>query len=100
MTDTWKKGGDAMDEVPIASDIRFFSLTERIGRLRYLAYGAGFGLLSVPVILLCYGIGLAVPAIGVLVAALAYIALLVFAWGLMVRRLHDIDMSGWWSLLA
>lgn len=83
-----------------ATDIAFFDLNSRIGRLRYLAYGVGIGLLSVPLLVLCYIIGLAVPAIGVALGAVAYIALIVFNWGFMVRRLHDIDKSGWWSLLA
>ena len=89
-----------MNDEPIASDIRFFSLTDRIGRLRYLAYGAAAGLVSIPVILICYGLSLAVPALAVLLGGLGYLAIIVFTFGLMVRRLHDIDMSGWWSLLA
>lgn len=83
-----------------SDEIRFFDLNSRIGRLRYLAYGLGIGLLSAVPLLLFYFIGLAAPAIGVALAGLTYIALVVFSWGFMVRRLHDIDMSGWWSLLA
>lgn len=89
-----------MNDEPVASEIRFFSLTERIGRLRYLAYGVGLGLLTLVPLVLCYLVALAVPFVGGALAVLAYIALIVFSWGLMVRRLHDMDKSGLWSLLA
>lgn len=31
---------------------------------------------------------------------LCSLALLLPSWGLMVRRLHDIDKSGWWAFLS
>ena len=30
---------------------------------------------------------------------LTYLALIIPSWSVIVRRLHDIDKSGWWSLL-
>src|ERR1700743_339695 len=89
-----------MNDEPVASDIRFFSLTERIGRLRYLAYGVGLGLLTLVPLLLCYVVALAVPFAGGALAVGTEIVLIVFSWGLLVRRLHDMDKPGWWSLLA
>ena len=84
---------------PVATEIRFFNLQSRIGRLRYLAYGLGLSLLAcIPAfiggMLLALSTGL-----GTLVLVLTYIAVLVLSIGFGVRRLHDLDKSGWWLLL-
>ena len=86
-------------EEPVATDIRFFDLNSRIGRLRYLAYGLGLGLLFIiPVFV--GGMLMAVSTVlGMAVLVLAYVAMLIFSLALGVRRLHDLDKSGWWLLL-
>jgi len=83
---------------------RFLSLSGRIGRLRYLAYGMGLMLLTYPVIFVIFALSgmLSGEAPGALVfvpLGVVYIALLVFSFGYMVRRLNDMDQSGWLSLL-
>ena len=82
-----------------ATEIRFFSLTSRIGRLRYIAYGMGLMLLAIVPALLCGFIMVIAPAIGWPLFAILEIGLWVMSVGFMVRRLHDMDKSGWWSLL-
>jgi uncharacterized membrane protein YhaH (DUF805 family)/Tfp pilus assembly protein PilE len=83
-----------------ATEIRFFSLTSRIGRLRYIAYGMGLTLLAIVPFTLAMILWMMSPGIGWPVFAIMEIALLVMTIGFMVRRLHDMDRSGWWSLLV
>lgn len=85
---------------------RVFSLVQRIGRLRYLCYNMLFAT-GIPFLL---GIVLAIvlPSFAEggsddLVVSIAtvvfYIPLLFISVVLMVRRLHDLNQSGWLSLL-
>lgn len=83
---------------------RFLSLSGRIGRLRYLAYCMGLSLLTYPVIFAIFAFsglfnGEAPGPLIFIPLALVYIALLVMTFGYMVRRLNDMDQSGWLSLL-
>ncbi len=80
-------------------DIRFFSPSIRIGRLRYLAHGFLFAIAFYAI--LAAGLGLAIGVSGffwVLVAA-AYIGFVVVTVILLIQRLHDLNHSGWLSLL-
>ncbi|HEX7964688.1 MAG TPA: pilin [Gammaproteobacteria bacterium] len=83
-----------------AGDIRYFDASSRIGRVRYLAYPWGVILLALPVGILA-GILFAVKL--AVVGVLILICLEIFALGMsgvfIVRRLHDMDKSGWWSLI-
>ena len=83
---------------------KFFSLTQRIGRLRYFTYTL-FGMIGCAVaLILIYLLALLLPAdTGRLVSTLAFILvknlvipLIVFV--LTIRRLHDFDYNGWWAL--
>ncbi len=87
-----ESSGDSFQEV------RIWSASGRIGRLRYLAYTTAGSLL----IGLLAGIATAVlgPTLGGTVALLAYIPLLVFAVMTMIQRSHDMDWSGWMCLLG
>ena len=40
----------------------------------------------------------AVPILGVIVLVIPYLVMAVLGWILSIRRFHDIDASGWWSL--
>lgn len=78
-----------------------FALTGRIGRLRYLAYSTGGGYL---LLVLLWSVSGAVFALGARYLAaglfgLAGVAFAVYMFRLVVRRLHDLDYSGWFSLL-
>lgn len=76
--------------------VKVFSVSGRIGRARYIAYGIGFYIL--------FGIiaGLLTAALGSVGGALmvvAWVALVVIAFMLTIQRCHDFNMSGWLSLL-
>lgn len=87
-----------MDE-GVASEVRFFHLSSRIGRLRYFAYSVVMSYASMPfyvtgtVLMLrhSYLTGLSL----VLVADIFFIPIQIT---FLIRRLHDLDRSGWWCL--
>ena len=76
--------------------VKLFSVSGRIGRARYIAYGFGlyftFGLVA--------GIaGAALGDAGIVVLALGWVALIVLGFMLTIQRCHDFNTSGWLSLL-
>lgn len=76
--------------------VKLFSVSGRIGRARYIAYGFGlyfiFGVVA--------GIaGAALGNAGVVVLGIAWIALIVLGFMLTIQRCHDFNTSGWLSLL-
>ena len=86
------------DEVGV---INFFSPSSRIGRLRMLTHTLviylGFGIIAAIV-----GGALATSGmvlLGFLIAVM-YIGLIVILWIIMIQRLHDLNRSGWYSLLS
>jgi uncharacterized membrane protein YhaH (DUF805 family) len=90
---------------------KFISLSGRIGRMRYFVYATGLTMLFYLVVGVVAAI--LVPAfasggegaMGMVaivlstVALAAFVGMLVMTWGYMVRRLNDINLSGWMSLL-
>lgn len=81
-----------------------FSPKGRFGRLSYLAWGMVVGIVSW-VAMLVFGGGMAamenaggLMAMGPLMLILQLV-IMVFAFIFAIRRLHDFDASGWWSLL-
>jgi len=84
---------DAGDQV---QEVKVFSVSGRIGRARYLAYGVGFYILFG---MLAGGLGAVLGAAGVVVMVLAWIGLVVMAFMLTIQRCHDFNTSGWLSLL-
>lgn len=84
---------------------KIFSLSGRIGRLRYLAYAMASYLLLLPGAIVVAignatgGEGSIITMAGLALLALGYIALIVFVFALAKRRLNDMDKSGWFSLL-
>ncbi len=90
--------------------VRFFSTSQRIGRVRYLAYSAVSSIIlgvlvtllagSEVLTLLAAGEGQAgFPVFSVVALVLYYLATIVISIILGVRRLHDLDKSGWFWLL-
>lgn len=77
--------------------VRVFSMSGRIGRARYIAYGFGFyvlfGLIG-GVVAVMFGM------VGTVVTLLAWIALAVIGFMLTIQRCHDFNASGWLSLLV
>ena len=80
-----------------------FSLHGRIGRMRYVAYLIGGTLLAMlAAIALLIPISLASKnsVLTTLVPLLSSLAMLVVTFVLAIRRLHDINLSGWLSILT
>ncbi len=85
---------------------RFFSLSDRIGRIRYLVYIlsalTSCGLLLILVYIAAYllpaGLGKLVSTTSYIMVKSVIFPLIVFVMS--IRRLHDFDLSGWWSLLV
>ncbi|MES2742250.1 MAG: DUF805 domain-containing protein [Pseudomonadota bacterium] len=79
---------------------KFFALEGRIGRLRYLSYSTG-----VSVLLLVVGMVLAL-LLSMITPMLGFAALMlclpagIALVAIIVRRLHDLDRSGWWAVLS
>lgn len=80
-------------------EINFFSPKTRIGRLRYLAHS--FLFMLVFYLLLAVGMGLAFAVSGFFwsIVAISYIGIIVVSVIVMIQRLHDLNKSGWFSLL-
>lgn len=88
---------------------KFFSVNGRIGRVRYIAYSMGAGLLMLPLMFLLLGGigafsvvgGLAAGAGASVLGMLAFYALS-FAVSIILarRRLHDMNKTGWLSVLV
>ncbi len=90
---------------------QFLSLSGRIGRMRYFVYATGLSILFYLVV----GVAAAIlvpafaagseGAMGIVAIVLsmvglaAFIGMMIISWGYMVRRLNDINASGWLSLL-
>ncbi len=76
-----------------------WAMSGRIGRVRYLAYAIGLPI----AIIMGAGVVAALAqmhAIGMALASLLYIAAIFISFLMAVRRLNDLNQSGWWSLLS
>ena len=78
-------------------EIRMWSASGRVGRLRYLAYTTGASLLAGCAAAVLGG---ALGGLGMIVALLCYVAAVVFSVMIAIQRSHDMDWSGWTVLLA
>lgn len=92
--------GQLTDDNQGFGEIKFFSSDTRIGRLRYLAHG--FLMMLAALVVLGVGAGLAVGVSEIfwVIFAAGYLAIIVFSFMLMIQRLHDLNHTGWMSLLA
>ncbi len=86
--------------------MEFFNASQRIGRIRYLAYSFGLQL----IFMIVFGIIFAVlgvssieggggGVVGIIFMALSYIVMFAISCIIAVRRLHDLDQSGWLCLV-
>ncbi|HEX7219712.1 MAG TPA: DUF805 domain-containing protein [Burkholderiales bacterium] len=76
--------------------VKVFSVSGRIGRARYIAYGMGFYILFGA---LAAGLSMALGAVGAALMMVGWVALVVIGFMLTIQRCHDFNMSGWLSLL-
>jgi len=79
-------------------EVKIWSASGRIGRLRYMAYGTGGWLVAG----LVFGIFAAIldQSLAMLLAGVLYIAALVLSIFAAIQRSHDMDWSGWTVLLT
>ena len=84
---------------------KVFSFNGRIGRLRYLGYGAGIQLVLILIIspivggVAYLGVETGIFAIGGIITGIFYVATFVISVMFSKRRLNDLNRSGWWYLL-
>jgi uncharacterized membrane protein YhaH (DUF805 family) len=81
---------------------KLFSLTGRIGRLRMLAFSFGALVLFMVVGGILIGIGAALMGVvgAIILAVIVIVPLVVLSIAISVRRLNDLNHSGWWVLLS
>ncbi len=79
-------------------EVRLWSASGRIGRLRYLAYTTGASLLAgIAAAALAAVLG---QSMGMMIAVLVYIVTIVFCVLAAIQRSHDMDWNGWTVLLT
>ena len=82
-------------------EVKFFSPSSRVNRLRYWAHGALLALAAYAILAIGGALSYFVsPWAGIPVMVVAYIAMLVFSVIIMIQRLHDLNKTGWMWLLA
>lgn len=82
-------------------EIKFFSPSSRINRLRYWAHSGLFSLASLVLLAIIGTISVFVSTtLGIILGVVAYIGIIVFSFILIIQRLHDLNKTGWMSLLA
>ncbi len=81
-------------------DIRLFTPQGRLGRVRYFYYSFLVGLVGMIIMALAAALATGIsPMIGGILMAAVYIGMLVISFFLIIQRCHDLNKSGWWSLL-
>lgn len=82
-------------------EVKFFSPSSRINRLRYWAHSGLFSLASLVVFIFVGLIAAFVSTtVGIVLGVVVYIGVIVFSVILMIQRLHDLNKTGWMALLA
>ena len=77
--------------------VQLFSVSGRIGRARYIAYGIGMWLV---IGLVSSVLAPMLGSAGQVVSLLALVALMVIGFMLTIQRCHDFNATGWLSLLV
>ena len=81
-----------------------YSANGRFGRAAYIAYSMGLSVAGMLVIAVFGALGTAMGDVGgVIVAVISvviYVLLMVYSFVFLIRRLHDINWSGWLSVLS
>lgn len=83
-----------------ASGIKFFHLSSRLNRLRYFSYGIAMSWISMPIFIASIFFMLRHALLmGVMINLAAELFFIPIQFTFMIRRLHDLDRNGWWSLI-
>ena len=75
--------------------LKLFTSEGRLGRIRYLMYTMGVGLVG----MILAAMLAMIPAIGIFLAIALYIGIVIVSIFLTIQRCHDFNMTGWLSLL-
>jgi uncharacterized membrane protein YhaH (DUF805 family) len=86
------------------SDLWVYTMEGRLGRLRYLAYSFGLSIAIQLIAGVTMGLASVMPPdiggiVTMIIMIVAYIMLLVTSLFIMVKRMHDVNRSGWMLLL-
>ena len=82
-------------------EVKFFSPSSRINRLRYWAHSMLFTFAMFGVLFVIGLLGFYVSmTVAIVLGVIAYAAMIAFSFILMIQRLHDLNKTGWMSLLA
>jgi type IV pilus assembly protein PilA len=88
-------------EVEEYGEIKVFSASGRLGRLRYIGYTFGVTILIGIVMAVLGGIAaVASPNAALLVVAVGYVAIIAAQFMLTIQRAHDFNTTGWLSLIS
>lgn len=85
------------------SEVKLLSIRGRIGRLRYLGYTMGYGMLIYLAFAAVGGVMLAMGSpreIFMGMVGIGYVLVLVLSMMLTIQRAHDFNTTGWLALLA
>jgi type IV pilus assembly protein PilA len=89
------------DDAVEYGEVRVLSPHGRIGRVRYIGYSMGLSIVVLLVAGFAAGVvGVASPGAAVLVGVLGYVALLAVQFLLSIQRSHDMNVTGWLSLIS
>jgi uncharacterized membrane protein YhaH (DUF805 family) len=81
------------------AELNYFSTQGRIGRLRYLAWATGASLVY-QILITVATLALRDSVLMSVVTIAGLIAVIWFSIVCAIKRCHDMDISGWWSLTA
>jgi uncharacterized membrane protein YhaH (DUF805 family)/Tfp pilus assembly major pilin PilA len=82
-------------------EVKILSASGRLGRVRYIGYSAGMSVLIMLVAGILAGVGALVdPSVTLIVVGLGYVAMIVVQFLLTIQRSHDMNVTGWLSLIA
>jgi len=82
-------------------EIKLFSASGRLGRVRYIGYTFGLSMLIGLIAALAIGmLSLVDPTIGLLVGGAAYVVIIAVQILLTIQRAHDMNVTGWLCLIS
>ena len=81
-------------------ELKVFSARGRLGRVRYIGYSFGISILIIVALLVLAGLASLIdPTAALLVVVIGYVALIVVQFLLTIQRAHDMNVTGWLSLI-
>ena len=81
--------------------LKVFSAQGRLGRVRWIGYSFGISILIIVALLVLAGLASLIdPTAALLVVFIGYIAMVVVQFLLTIQRAHDMNVTGWLSLIV